>query len=119
MGIASALRVSASEINFVIACDIPEVDISFVRQMVRESKGFDSVVPQSGPEQYEPLFTVYKKSALAAIDKAIASGNYQIIEPLKYCKVNYINLAHDRQLKNLNTMKDYQKFVMEKNDVVI
>jgi molybdopterin-guanine dinucleotide biosynthesis protein A len=119
MGIASALRVSANEVNFVIACDIPQVDISFVRQMVRESKGFDAVVPQTGPSRYEPLFAVYKKSTLAAIDKAIASGNYRIIEPLKFCKVNYINLAYGQQLRNLNTMKDYQEFVMEKNDVAI
>jgi molybdopterin-guanine dinucleotide biosynthesis protein A len=119
MGIASALRVSANKVNFVIACDIPEVNISFVRQMVRESKGFDAVVPQTGPSQYEPLFAVYKKSTLAAIDRAIASGNYRIIESLKYCKVNYIDLAYGQQFKNLNTMKDYQEFVMEKKDVAI
>jgi molybdopterin-guanine dinucleotide biosynthesis protein A len=119
MGIASALRVSANQVNFIIACDIPEVDMSFVRQMVRESEDFDAVVPQMGLFQYEPLFAVYKKSVLTAIDKAIASGNYQIIEPLKYCKVNYINLPDGQQLRNLNTMKDYQEFVVEKNDVAI
>ena len=119
MGIASALRVSANKVNFVIACDIPEVDISFVRQMVRESKGFDAVVPQTGPSQYEPLFAVYKNSILAAIDESIISGNYKILHPLKKCKVNYINLAYGRQLKNLNTMKDYQEFITEKDDVAI
>jgi len=119
MGIASALRVSANKINFVIACDIPQVDIRLVRQIVRESKDFDAVVPQTGSSQYEPLFAVYKKNTLAAIGKAIASENYRIIEPLKYCKVNYINLVHGQSLKNLNTMKDYQEFVMEKNDAAI
>ena len=114
MGIASALRVSASEINFVIACDIPKVDISFVRQMVRKSKGFDAVVPQAGPEQYEPLFAVYKKSVLTAIDESIISENYKIVEPLKKCKVNYIELPYAKKIKNLNTITDYQEFIMEK-----
>lgn len=114
MGIASALRVSASEINFVIACDIPKVDISFVRQMVRKSKGFDAVVPQAGPEQYEPLFAVYKKSVLRAIDESIILGDYKIVEPLKKCKVNYIELPYAEKIKNLNTMKDYQEFIVEK-----
>jgi molybdopterin-guanine dinucleotide biosynthesis protein A len=119
MGIASALKASVNQVNFVIACDIPEVDISFVRQMVRESKGFDAVVPQTRPSQYEPLFAVYNKSALAAIDKAIALENYRIIAPLKDCKVNYINLASGQQLKNLNTRKDYHKFIGNNNNVAI
>jgi len=119
MGIASALKASANQVNFVIACDIPEVDINFVRRLVRESKGFDAVVPQTGPSQYEPLFAVYKKSALAAIDKAIASENYRIIVPLMDCKVNYISLAPDQKLKNLNTRKDYHKFIGNNNNVAI
>lgn len=117
MGIASALRASTNHVNFVIACDIPEVDISFVRRMVRESRGFDAVVPRTGPARYEPLFAVYKKSTLAAIDKAIASGNYRIIDALRDCKVNYIDLTCARQLKNLNTMKDYWEFIGKKNNV--
>jgi molybdopterin-guanine dinucleotide biosynthesis protein A len=111
MGIASALRVSRNEINFVIACDIPEVDIDIVRQMLRESNGFDAVVPQTGPSQYEPLFAVYKKSVLAEIDKSIAAGQYKIVEPLKNCKINYVDLPGDVRLENLNTMNDYREFV--------
>jgi molybdopterin-guanine dinucleotide biosynthesis protein A len=111
MGIASALRVSRNDTNFVIACDIPEVDIGLVRRMVRESKGFDAVVPQTGPSQHEPLFAVYKKSILAEIDKAIASGKYRVIAPLEHCKVKYLDLHGDRQLRNLNTMNDYCEFV--------
>jgi len=119
MGIASALRASVNDVNFVIACDIPQVDISFVRRMVRESKGFDAVIPKTGQSQYEPLFAVYRKSVLAAIDKAIATGNYRIIDPLRDCKVNYIGLADGQQLKNLNTMKDYCKFVGKNNNDII
>ncbi len=119
IGIASALRVSANKVNFIIACDIPDVNISFIRRMLRESKGFDAVVPQTGPDMYEPLFAVYKKDALVAIDKAIAAESYRIITALSDCKVNYIDLACVGQLKNLNTMKDYREFVMEKKDVGI
>ncbi len=87
--------------------------------MVRESKGFDAVMPQTGPDRYEPLFAVYKKSALGAIDKAIAAGDYRIIDPMNDCNVNYIGLRSGHQLKNLNTMKDYYKYIGKKNDVAI
>ena len=114
MGIASALRVSRNHVNFVTACDIPEIDMGFVRQLVRESRGFDAAVPQTGPSEYEPLFAVYKKNVLAEIDEAIAGGQYKIIGPLKNCKVNYVDLPGDVRLENLNTKNDYRVFVEKK-----
>ena len=119
MGIASALRISRNDINFVIACDIPEVDIGLVRRLIRKSRNFDAVLPQTGPSHYEPLFAVYKKSTLAAIDESIMAGNYKILDPLKKCKVNYIKLPRAEQLKNLNTMNDYRRFVKEKSGVAV
>ena len=82
--------------------------------MIKESKGFDAVMPKTGPSQYEPLFAVYKKSTLAAIDRSIAAGNYRIIDPIGDCKVNYIDLSSAGQLTNLNTMKDYNKYIGKK-----
>jgi molybdopterin-guanine dinucleotide biosynthesis protein A len=119
MGIASALRISRNDINFVIACDIPEVDIGLVRRFIEKSRNFDAVVPQTGPSQYEPLFAVYKKSTLAAIDESIISGNYKILDPLKKCKVHYVELSRTEQLRNLNTMNDYLQYVKEKRGVAI
>ncbi len=117
MGIASALRASVNEMNFVIACDIPEIDIRFVRSMIKESRDFDAVVPQTGKSRYEPLFGVYKKSAIAAIDRSIASGNYRMIDSLRDCKVNYIDVAQAHQIENLNTKTDYLEFIGKQNDV--
>jgi molybdopterin-guanine dinucleotide biosynthesis protein A len=110
-GIASTLRVSRNNTNFVIACDIPEVDIDFVRRMIRESNGYDAVLPQTGASRYEPLFAIYKKSILVEIDKAIASGKHRVTAPLEHCKVKYLDLEGDMKLRNLNTMNDYREFV--------
>ncbi len=119
MGIASALRVSRNDINFVIACDIPEVNLGLVRRLIKKSKDFDAVLPQTGPSHYEPLFAVYKKSTLAAIDESIIAGNYKILNPLKKCKVKYVELPGAGQLKNLNTMNDYLQFVKDKGDIAV
>lgn len=118
-GIASALRVSANQTNFVIACDIPDIRIRFIQRMLRESDGFDAVVPQTGPAQYEPLYAVYHKSALAAIDKAITSEIYRIVEPFKECTVKYIDMAHEGPLVNLNTMDKYLEYVGKKENAAI
>jgi molybdopterin-guanine dinucleotide biosynthesis protein A len=115
MGIASALEASANEVNFVIACDIPKVDIDLVRMMVRESREFDAVIPKTGPLWYEPLFAVYKKSTLTIIEKLIASGNNRVIDIYEHCKVKYVDLPFDQQPKNLNTMKDYSEFMRKES----
>lgn len=71
MGIASALEVSTSELNFVIACDIPEIEIGYIRQMLAEAKRSeaDIVVPKTSNGKYIPLFAVYRKSSLGATKK--------------------------------------------------
>jgi molybdopterin-guanine dinucleotide biosynthesis protein A len=114
MGIASALRVSRNQINFVVACDIPDVDMNFVRHLIRECAGYDAVIPQTGPTHYEPLFAVYKKDILVSIDESIRLGKLKVLDPLKKRKVKYLESSDALKLKNLNTMKDYLHFLKEK-----
>ena len=72
MGIASAVRASGSEVNFVIGCDIPEFDLRLVRRLVGEAGEYDAVVPRTGRSQYEPVFAVYRKSALGGMEQALS-----------------------------------------------
>jgi molybdopterin-guanine dinucleotide biosynthesis protein A len=118
MGIASALAASDNEVNLVIACDIPEVDIALVRTMLRRIRGYDAVVPKTGPSQYEPLFAVYKKRILKALENALSSGQRRIIDALSPCRVKYLDLTGTGCLRNLNTMQDYLKFIGGQKDVI-
>jgi molybdopterin-guanine dinucleotide biosynthesis protein A len=110
MGIASALEASAYELNFVVACDIPHVELRYVRRMLSEAAetGADIVVPITGEHQYEPLFAVYRKSALQAINKVLSSGGRKIADAFALCQVKVVEL--DTDLVNLNTMAEYEKF---------
>jgi molybdopterin-guanine dinucleotide biosynthesis protein A len=116
MGIASAMEASAMEVNFVIACDIPQVDIFLMRRMLRECRDCDAVVPRLGPSQYEPLFAVYRKSILRTMNELLASGRCKIDEVYEHCKINYIDITNGRSLANINTMADYREFVEKNND---
>jgi len=135
MGIASTLDASANECNFVVACDIPRINLSFVRRMLAEAKKVDIVVPAIGnhascivnrvtnheprttshESRVEPLFAVYRKSALAAINEVLSSGGRKISDVFSRCRVKYIELAPDQVggaewLTNLNTMAEYDEF---------
>jgi molybdopterin-guanine dinucleotide biosynthesis protein A len=118
-GIASALKASANELNFVVACDIPEIDMAVVRTMLRDGREFEAVVPMSGAAQYEPLFAVYKKDVVGGIEAALLTGNYRIMDALSVCRIKYVDLGDGEVIKNLNTMRDYEEFVgKRKNDTV-
>ena len=85
--------------------------------MIRECAGFDAVIPKTGPSHYEPMFAIYSKDLLAAIDESISLGKYKILEPLKKRKVKYLESSDALRLKNLNTMNDYLHFLKEKKGV--
>ena len=109
MGIASALEASANELNFVVACDIAHIDLDYVRRMLTKAKGVDIVIPTTGDENYEPLFAVYRKSALEAIKQVVSSGGRKISDVFGRCKVKYIELEAGRVV-NINRMAEYEEF---------
>jgi molybdopterin-guanine dinucleotide biosynthesis protein A len=116
MGIASALEASANELNFVVACDIPYIDLAYVRKMLAEAKGVDVVIPTTGDERYEPLFAAYRKSALEAINEVLSSGGRKISDIFSRCRVKYIKLDAPELLINLSTMSEYEEFQKKYSD---
>lgn len=110
MGIASALEASSNELNFVVACDIPKIKLAYINQMLTEAveSGADIVVPTTGKDKYEPLFAIYCKSALEAINKVLSSGGHKISDVFELCKVKNVELW--ASLVNLNTMAEYEEF---------
>ncbi len=112
MGIASALEASSNEYNFIVACDIPKINLSCVNKMFTEAfEGrADIVVPVTGKEKYEPLFAIYRKSTLEVINKMLSSGKNKITDIFTLCTVKYIEMNDADWLINLNTIADYEKF---------
>jgi molybdopterin-guanine dinucleotide biosynthesis protein A len=116
MGIASALEASANEINFIVACDIPYIEMGCVRKMLTEAKGADIVVPTTDDRKYEPLFAVYRKSALDAIKRTLRKGGRKISDVFDMCEVKYTDLGKADWLININTMAEYEEFQRRQNN---
>jgi molybdopterin-guanine dinucleotide biosynthesis protein A len=114
MGILSSLEQSEREINFVLACDIPDIPLFFVRRMVSMADDSDCVIPINENGRLETLFGVYKKSMINPIKEALARGERRIRDVFDKVKVNYIKLDKSVNLKNLNTMSEYQAYITEK-----
>ena len=117
MGLVSALESSANQLNFVTACDIPYIDLKFVRRMLREAQDFDAVVPIRDDGQIEPLFAIYRKSVIPAINNALSAGGRKMSDFFDQCKVKYLPLDA-KNFTNLNTIADYQKFKEIRSDCI-
>lgn len=70
----------------------------------------DIVVPVTGIEKFEPLFAIYRKSTLEAINKTLSIGKNKITDVFNLCIVQYIEMEDTDWLINLNTITDYEEF---------
>ena len=107
MGIASALHASAHELNFVTACDLPRIDITFVHQMLAQARLYDVVVPRTRGARLEPLFAVYRKPVAGKMDELLAAGERRIRSLFAVCRTAVVDLPAWVSIANLNTRKEY------------
>ncbi|MHB9093204.1 MAG: molybdenum cofactor guanylyltransferase [Eubacteriales bacterium] len=76
-GIHAGLRASSYDVNFVVACDMPFINTRLAAYMVDAAPGYDIVVPRLG-DYYQPLFAVYTKNCLPAIERQLNQGRNKI-----------------------------------------
>lgn len=117
MGIVSALQASVHDLNLVVACDMPEIDVPFARRMLSAADGCDAVVPRCG-SQLEPLFAVYRKTVVPRMEELLASGERRIRMLYEDCRVRWMDMSGTDWLKNLNTIEEYQAYVRKENGAV-
>jgi molybdopterin-guanine dinucleotide biosynthesis protein A len=109
MGLLSTLKASKSELNFVTACDVPDLNLPFVRRMIREIGNHDAVVPVVKGDQKQPLFAVYRKSVVSDIEEVIKQGKRSLHVLLDRLDVHYIE-TDGHWYHNLNTPTDLERY---------
>jgi len=111
-GIASALEKSNNELNFVVACDIPQINIRMARRLLSLAADCDGAMPMTGDSHYEPLFAVYHKSLAPSAVELLDEGERRIAAlysrfNFKYLRTSSVQAA---SIKNLNSIKDFEHF---------
>lgn len=114
-GIHAALSSSAYYYNFVVACDMPFINTKLAAYMYEIAYGYDVVVPKI-EEFYQPLFAVYSKNCLDAIEAQLKDMRNKIIDFYDKVSVRYVELAelnkfgdHQSIFFNVNTPHDLEK----------
>ena len=103
-GIAAALAVSSLDTLFVVACDIPDLDFDLIDRLLCAPQEYACAVPRVGEDRFEPLFAVYRKSALPAMDAALASCRFGVHSLFSRLSAYYVDLPAG--IRNLNTPED-------------
>jgi len=111
MGILSCLERSKNDLNFVMACDVPEPDVAFIAEMLSGADGYDIVMPVAENGRYETLFAVYRKSIIPHAKELLAGGKRRMVELFDRVNVKFIEVDETSWQKNLNTQAEYSRYV--------
>ena len=110
-GIVSGLSRSETQLNFVVACDMPDVDADTLRELLSWSEGFDAVVPSLKEGEREPLFAVYRKSILDIGLGLLERGERRVASLYPLCRTKILLLPGPAGLANINTRDDYENYI--------
>ncbi len=111
MGIVSGLKGARTELNFVLACDIPRIDPPFIRRMIQAASGFDILLPRHPDGRYEPLLGIYSKRIVPIAEAMIDRGIRKIDRIYPACRLGFLDFNEFAWLKNINTMEEYNAYV--------
>ena len=121
-GIHAGLSYSATRQNFIVGCDIPLLDPSFIQYMVKQREDYDIVIPEEDGYTH-PLHAIYSRSCLPSIENKLKHNKRKVISFFPEVKVRYINKAEMDQvpfarhsLVNVNTQEDLKNAQIMLND---
>jgi molybdopterin-guanine dinucleotide biosynthesis protein A len=112
VGIATALERSAKDLNFVTTCDVPDIDMPTVRNMLHLAKteNKDIVVPRHGDGHIEPLYAVYHRRVAPSIRDLLKEGERKVRALFDKCDVGYYDLPEQCSIDNINTREEYDAY---------
>jgi molybdopterin-guanine dinucleotide biosynthesis protein A len=123
-GIHAALKSSSSELNLILAVDLPFVEADFLQYLVRqaeaetgsktESGGVHAIVPRAAGG-WQPLCALYRKLFAETAEKALQQKRYKIdklfaevpVHPIEEPEILRAGFSL-KMFDNLNTREEFE-----------
>ena len=115
-GIHAALKEAKSEYVYIVACDMPKIDLNYIDYMTQRltQSPADACVTKKG-DGLEPFHAFYGKRALPVIEAHLLAGKNSMYYFLQKIDVLCISETEARQFTpdwslfcNLNTREEYE-----------
>jgi molybdopterin-guanine dinucleotide biosynthesis protein A len=116
-GIHAALRTSSSELNLILAVDMPLVPEKFLRYLVGEARQHDAVVtvPKVGG-RWQPLCAIYRRPFAEVAQDALEKGQNKIDTLFRETRLHVLEESELERtgfssdiFRNLNTPEDLRE----------
>jgi molybdopterin-guanine dinucleotide biosynthesis protein A len=114
-GIHAALRASPTELNLILAVDVPFVSPALLQYLIgraRASKSATVTVAQAGG-RLQPLCAVYRRDFAGAAEQALRAGHYKIDALFESSRIQLITEEEleaagfsSKMFRNLNTQQE-------------
>ena len=110
-GIYTALRVTETDWNLVVACDMPSISANVLRKLLHHAESAErGCVAAVGPYgQPEPLCAVYHRRCLPALSRAIRDKRLKMRDLIKEIGAVWIPVDATA-LVNVNTPAEWAEF---------
>lgn len=118
-GIHAGLLEASSKYSFVVACDMPNINMQYVRYMIESMKDNDlDGCVTNYMDWIEPFSSFYSKDLVEDIETHLESGRRAINSMLKHLNIKYIEENDARSFSpnwdmflNLNTREDLNDYL--------
>jgi molybdopterin-guanine dinucleotide biosynthesis protein A len=110
-GLLACLKAARNDACAVVACDIPEIDVPFLHDLAKGAADADIAVPVGPAGLHEPLFAVYRRSIIPAVEALLENGERSLLPLYAMCRTVQVGFDDPRRIRNLNTRRDYEDFL--------
>jgi molybdenum cofactor guanylyltransferase len=111
-GLHAVMSRKTCSLYIVLACDLPNLQTSLLRNLISFAEGYDAAIPRSRDGLAHPLCAVYRRTCLPAVEKALTRGANKVIEAVvdDALSIRWISPEEgsfqDSELANINTPED-------------
>lgn len=106
-GIEAALESGRGELNLIVACDMPGLEIDWLWRLLLKARQTDALCVASSERSgvLHPLCAVYRSGCLPAVRKALDQGRLRLMDLLG--ELNATALESSTAMWNINTPQEW------------
>lgn len=111
-GILTVLQQSRADWNLIVACDMPELKVDFLRQLLdlAERSECDAMVPLGPSGRLEPLCAAYHRNSRQGLYSAFARGVRKIATALEEVRTVTWPVPELSCFQNVNTPEEWAPY---------